>query len=308
MRYVQLDQWNCGKCDRFIKTTETIQSWITCDVGPTWCGALAMHALWEMLPEKENLQEIHEIARTARDFEMLPLLKIRAKLWLSDDILTPLQVQIPDSATAKTLSQIHGIGLSLGIESLVNRVQEYVIYRSQVANGHLYVQGEDLQDPKLDFGIAFTVFWRTHRLNFLRSIFGMVREFIEQLRDIKPLLPSHKCPHHRSQKVEERMCEGLALGSLLKGLTERHYERLPEHGMDLEDGWSMMAVKMSLSSINIQGYSDTIPRRHRKYTCDWTSEFQKRIQTVTRLRCTMGGSLRDHVLERGSLVGLNGLH
>ncbi|KAK8083945.1 hypothetical protein PG996_002726 [Apiospora saccharicola] len=36
MCYIQVDQWNCGLCGKFLDQAPRNNTWITCDVGPTY--------------------------------------------------------------------------------------------------------------------------------------------------------------------------------------------------------------------------------------------------------------------------------
>ncbi|KAK8075766.1 hypothetical protein PG997_010429 [Apiospora hydei] len=223
---------------------------------------LVAHAELSQVPVGQTFQEVYEIVSMAKRLQMLSLLKIRAKSWVTGDFpVAPLQFPLTSGTDAKTLIQAFWIGRGLGDEVLLTRVVNHVTNNSTIMNGHLHINGTDLES--LD-------------TRFSETSMG-------------------------NNKKHEKLCERLALGSLLQQLGELNWWPLP----DPENMSSVVTVDRQLGQIILSGFSETIPERLQKYHCDWTSNLKKQLASAKYQTVNFTGTFKEENLRNAALVGLS---
>ncbi|KAK8017036.1 hypothetical protein PG993_015225 [Apiospora rasikravindrae] len=274
---------------------------------------LIAHAKLNKVPEQQSFQEIYEIVEMTVRYDMFPLLKGRAKLWFSGGVFSSVMLCggmfstsrfsdiIAPNADAKTLSQTLGIGQGLGKQSMMIAVVNHIATHSQINNGQLYVNGENLEDGKFCFTQVQIQLCKYQRLTALRAISREMGGFIQQLLGTKAFGASEKCPNHQSQNVEGQICESIALGSLMKALAKRREWPLPEP--EHKDTWSVNSLEQEWSAIKLRGFSDTIQKRPKK-ECDWASELRSRVEMAAQMNIGVDQGFAATLKQRASLVGL----
>ncbi|KAK7987100.1 hypothetical protein PG988_002088 [Apiospora saccharicola] len=272
-------------------------------VGLEFLFLVAHYGGFSKVPGSQSLQEVFEITSMAYEYNMLSLLEGRAKSWFPHSLFSFAPVKFPvPSTNASDLSKTFRIAYCLGNKSLLARVLEHIITGSYINNGHLTLYGEDLEDPKLGFVPGNIAYFKDERLEALRAMCNALHGFMQQLRGTTSLDPSEKCPNHRSQKVEEEICESTALGTLERALAKQGDWPLPEP--ESMDSWSIVTIEAAWCALKIRGFSDSIHKRHRKYECDWASGLHQRIKMAARITVQFGKVTEESLKERAAMVGL----
>ncbi|KAK8072951.1 hypothetical protein PG996_006299 [Apiospora saccharicola] len=273
-------------------------------VGLEFLFLVAHYGGFSKVPDSQSLQEIYEIVEMALKYKMFNSLKGKAKPWFfgSYEGVAPNTFLITPSTSATELSKIRSIAITLGHRALTTRVIAYIISGSYIHNGHLHFDGEDLEDPKLDFSSSRIRYLKHNRLKVLREMCNALHSFMRQLQGMAAYDPSLKCPNHRSQNVEEDICESTALGTLERALIRLGEWPLPEP--EHMDSWSISTLEAAWCALKIRGFSDAIQKRHRKYECDWASKLHQRIKTAAEILIAFSKKTEDEMKERAAMVGL----
>lgn len=116
-------------------------------VGLEFLFLVAHYGGFSKVPDDQSFQEVYEIVCMTVKYNMHPLLKGRAKSWLSTR--SP-QIELHPATSVKTLWQTRSIAIGLGDGSLVQKVTHHIVHYGYINNGHLTVNEEDLEENSLN--------------------------------------------------------------------------------------------------------------------------------------------------------------
>ncbi|KAK8133162.1 hypothetical protein PG999_001335 [Apiospora kogelbergensis] len=283
---------------------------------------LVAHAEVSKLPEGHSFQQVYEIIHMAESYDMVPLLKISARSWFftgrpdpaslrgsfvrrtyferSPFQRLPLQLTLSDQTNAETLLKAYTIGLSLGNRSLINEVSKHIVQRSRIVDGHLWCEGKDLESFDLCFEVQWLEFWKASRRDILGGMVSSLKSFIDQLQGTDWY--TEYCPHHGGQNMKGKLCAALALGSLIQGLAEKGDWPLPDP--ENMDERTVRRVEASWSSIDLNGFSDTVEPCIRDHDCDWSAVLKERIHEAAAKPCVFKPVWYQQRVELLGLVDL----